>query len=386
MNLEQVIMCSFGTSIFKIKDMTGNRKQSILIIDDNPMNFLLTSKVLEINDYISITAESGLEGIAQIELEIPSLILLDVMMPEMDGYEVCRRIKAVEKWKEIPIIFLTANSHTENLVEGFDAGGVDYITKPFKSEELLVRIKNHIELAESRKTILEMNRSRDKVYSIIAHDIRSPLSGILMTLDTIDQGYLDPSSEDFKEIIHQLKIRTKDTSTLLTSLLNWTRTQGDNMMLHPKETNINQVINSCILLLEAVAKNKNVSILMELSEYIDCWCDDVSINTVFRNIISNAIKFTPNNGTITITGKISNSNVEISITDTGVGMADDAIRKIFEENQHFTSSGTDNEQGTGLGLMLVKDFVKKNNGSLRVESKLKEGTIFTVILPKITKF
>ncbi|MEI7502639.1 MAG: HAMP domain-containing sensor histidine kinase [Paludibacter sp.] len=158
------------------------------------------------------------------------------------------------------------------------------------------------------------------------------------------------------------------------------------MMLHPKETNINQVINSCILLLEAVAKNKNVSILMELSEYIDCWCDDVSINTVFRNIISNAIKFTPNNGTITITGKISNSNVEISITDTGVGMADDAIRKIFEENQHFTSSGTDNEQGTGLGLMLVKDFVKKNNGSLRVESKLKEGTIFTVILPKITKF
>jgi len=362
--------------------MTGNRKSSILIIDDNPMNLLLTSKVLEINNYISRTSESGLEGIAQIEIEIPSLILLDVMMPDMDGYEVCRRIKAVEKWKDIPIIFLTANSHTENLVEGFDAGGVDYITKPFKKEELLVRIKNHIELAESRKTILEMNRSRDKVYSIIAHDIRSPLSGILMTLDTIDQGYLDPNSEDFKEIIHQLKIRTKDTSTLLTSLLNWSRAKDENMVLHPKDTNISQLLSSCIQLLEAVAKNKNVSISMKMDENIECWCDEVSINTVFRNIISNAIKFTPSNGKITISGEIIDSNVEISITDTGVGMPEDAIRKIFEENQHYTSSGTDNEQGTGLGLMLVKDFMKKNNGNLQVESKLNEGTVFTVLLPK----
>jgi two-component system, sensor histidine kinase and response regulator len=304
------------------------------------------------------------------------------MMPDMDGYEVCRRIKAVEKWKEIPIIFLTANSHTENLVEGFDAGGVDYITKPFKSEELLVRVKNHIELAESRKTILEMNRSRDKVYSIIAHDIRSPLSGILMTLDTIDQGYLDPNSEDFKEIIHQLKIRTKDTSTLLTSLLNWTRAKDENIVLHPKDTNINQLLNSCIQLLEAVAKNKNVSISMIMDGKIDCWCDEVSINTVFRNIISNAIKFTPNNGAITIQGKSVGSNVEISITDTGVGIPEDAIRKIFEENQHYSSSGTANEQGTGLGLMLVKDFMKKNNGNLQVESKLNEGTVFTVLLPK----
>ena len=245
-----------------------------------------------------------------------------------------------------------------------------------------MRIKNHIELAESRKTILEMNRSRDKVYSIIAHDIRSPLSGILMTLDTIDQGYLDPNSEDFKEIIHQLKIRTKDTSTLLSSLLNWTRNQDDNVLLHPKETNINQVIISCIQLLLEVANNKNISILNEISDDVNSWCDEVSINTVFRNIISNAIKFTPSNGTITVNGKNVEKNVEISITDTGIGMPEDAIRKIFDENQHYTSSGTDNEQGTGLGLMLVKDFLKKNNGTLQVQSKLNEGTVLTVTLPK----
>jgi len=362
--------------------MSQNRKPSILIIDDNPMNLLLASKVLEIDNYDSTTAESGLEGIAQIEKEMPSLILLDINMPEMDGYEVCRLIKKVEKWKDIPIIFLTAQIHTENLVEGFEAGGVDYITKPYKNEELLVRVKNHLELAESRRTILEMNRSRDKIYSIIAHDIRSPLSGILMTLDTIDQGYLDPNSDDFKEIIHQLKIRTKDTATLLTSLLNWTRNQDMNVVILPKDTNINSLIISCIQLLEEVAKNKNISIVNEISENINSWCDEVSVNTVFINIISNAIKFTPSNGMITINGKELDDKVEISIKDTGIGMPEEAIRKIFAENQHYTSSGTENEQGTGLGLMLVKDFLKKNNGSLAVKSKLNEGTMFTITLPK----
>lgn len=361
--------------------MSELKNRHILVIDDNPMNLLLASKVLEIDNYKSTIAESGLEGIAQIEKEIPALILLDIDMPEMDGYEVCRKIKAVEKWKEIPIIFLTAQIQTENLVKGFDAGGVDYITKPFKSEELLVRVKNHLELAESRKTILEMNRSRDKLYSIIAHDIRSPLSGILQTIDAIDQGYFDPTSDDFMDIIHHLRARTKDTSTLLTSLLQWTRFQDTNTEIEPKQTNLFVVLSSCINLLEANAKNKDISLSMNIDEKAEAVCDEVTMHTVFRNILSNAIKFTPNNGSISIRSKQSESSVEISIQDTGVGMSEDTLQAIFEKNLHYTTSGTDNEQGTGLGLMLVKDFVKKNNGSIIVESTVGKGTLFSIELP-----
>jgi signal transduction histidine kinase len=127
---------------------------------------------------------------------------------------------------------------------------------------------------------------------------------------------------------------------------------------------------------------ENISETDHYYEPVISWCDEVSINTVFRNIISNAIKFTPTNGSITIKGKELVDNVEISITDTGIGMPEETIQKIFGENQHFTSSGTDNEQGTGLGLMLVKDFLKKNNGSLIVKSKINEGTKFTITLPK----
>lgn len=353
----------------------------ILVIDDNPMNVLLACKTVENFGFRTISAESGALGIASLENEIPSLILMDIMMPEMDGYEACREIKKVDKWKEIPIIFLTANVHTENLLEGFAAGGVDYITKPFKGEELNVRIKNHIELAESRSTILEMNRSRDKLYSIIAHDVRSPLSGILQTLDAIDQGYINPNSEDFKEIIHQLKNRTKDTSTLLSSLLEWTRAQDPTKTILQKQTNIHLLVNNCAHLLEATAQNKGISISINIDEKINAFCDEVTIHTVFRNLISNAIKFTKNNGTISIEGQQSEDKVSIKVQDSGIGMSTEAIENIFEKNQHFTSTGTANESGTGLGLMLVKDFVRMNKGSIRVKSTIGVGTTFTLELP-----
>ena len=361
--------------------MEQNSYKSILIVDDNPMNLLLTSKVLENHNYSTKTAENGNTAILEIEKEIPSLILLDVNMPVMDGFEVCRLINKNEKWRNIPVIFLTANTQTENLVEGFEAGGVDYITKPFKSEELLVRVKNHLELADSKKIIIEMNKSRDKLYSIIAHDIRSPLSGILQTIDAIDQGYFDPCSEDFKELIHHLKIRTKDTSTLLTSLLQWTRLQDDSAILKLQETNVTSIINSCIQLLDANAKDKKITIINKIESDIFAICEEVSVHTVFRNIISNSIKFTEPNGTIYISATHNVSEVIICIKDTGVGMTPEIIQAIFENNQHYSTVGTANEQGTGLGLLLVKDFIKKNNGKVDVKSKLGEGTYFSVILP-----
>jgi len=362
--------------------MNSNKVPYILIVDDNPMNLLIASKTLENMGYKTNTAESGKAGFELMENEIPSLILLDIMMPEMDGYEVCRKIKEIEKWQEIPVIFLTSMGETEKLVEGFRAGGVDYITKPFKAEELLIRVKNHLELAASRKKIVEMNRTRDNLYSIIAHDIRSPLSGILQTIDAIEQGYFDPCSEDFKEIIHHLRTRTFDTNKLLNSLLNWTTTQGQVIEMKFKTTNIRGLIDDCIQLLEPIAANKSITISANIPQNEMAWCDEVSILTVFRNIISNAIKFTPNNGSIYISSKQNNDMLEVSIKDTGVGMSDKAIKMIFENDEHFSTSGTDNEQGTGLGLIMVKDFIKKNHGKINVESTFGVGTIFTFFLPK----
>lgn len=353
----------------------------ILIIDDNPMNLLLTSKILEGFGYQTRIAESGEAGMLQMETEIPSLILLDISMPQMDGYEVCELIKENDKWVDIPIIFLTANTMTEDLIMGFRKGGVDYITKPFKSEELFVRVNTHLDLYESRREIVNMNRQRDKLYSIIAHDIRSPLSGILQTVDAIEQGYFDPTSDDFKEIIHHLRERTKETTTLLNSLLQWSTINNEGFVIHPSESNVYVIISSCIQLLNANAENKKINIHFDSDENAVAWCDEVSIHTVIRNLISNAIKFTNINGSIWIKTIKTATHLRIEVVDTGVGMSEETIRKIFYQNEHYTSSGTNNEQGTGLGLIIIKEFVEINKGTIKVESVIGQGSTFVIELP-----
>jgi two-component system, sensor histidine kinase and response regulator len=369
-------------SSYSKKSVMSESINSILIIDDNPMNLLLTSKILESAGYLTKTAQSGQEGLNMVSEELPSLILLDISMPDMDGYEVCELLKANEKWKNIPVIFLTANIQTEDVVKGFKTGGVDYITKPFKSEELFVRVNTHLELAESRRKIVEMNYNRDKLYSIIAHDIRSPLSGILQTLDAIDQGFIAPTDNDFTEIINHLKERTKETHTLLNSLLQWTKIQTDGMSLQPTLIELHFLLKSCVQLLQAIADVKQIKINVQDGVFY-AMCDEMSMHTVFRNLISNAVKFTNPGGVVNIGFVDLDSSVKVSIADNGIGMSLDVIQRIFINDEHFSSSGTGNEQGTGLGLMLVKDFVKKNNARIDVNSQPGTGTTFTVEIPKI---
>lgn len=359
--------------------------KKVIVIDDNTVSLVLIAKILNNAGYKAVVTDDAINAVEKIRLEKPSLIILDIEMPEISGFELCRKIKTQDDLKEIPVIFLTANQETDTMVEGFQSGGVDFITKPFRKEELYVRVRNHIELAESRKTIIEMNKSRDKLYSIIAHDIRSPLAGILQTIDAIDQGFFDPSSELFREIIRDLKNRTNETNTLLNSLLQWTRMQDKSVALNPKMNNLYEVIKSCISLLELNAREKNITLELKLKKNYEAYCDEVSTHTVFRNLINNAIKFTPENGKVTINGKSGIRYMEITVADTGVGMSEEVINKIIVENEHYTSFGTHNEKGTGLGLMIVKNFVQRNKGIFKIESEVGVGSRFTVSLPALPR-
>lgn len=363
--------------------MTPATKRHILVIDDNLANLQVTARILKDHGYFVSLALSGQAGISQLDIDPPELILLDIMMPEMSGLEACRIIKQNKKWKDIPIIFLTAKGETQDLVDGFKAGGVDYIIKPFVSDELLVRMRNQIELSDSKKKIIEMNRTRDKLYSIIAHDIRSPFSSIAQTLEAIDLGYFDVNSADFKEMLSHLNARVKETSTLLNSLLDWTLQQGEAVNVQIKNYSLSSMVKSCVQLLSANAQSKQITINQNIDPKMEVLCDEVMMHTVFRNIISNAIKFTPKGGNINISSQLMGNYVEIQFKDSGIGMSAETIQKIFEKGEHHTSSGTNDEMGTGLGLIMVKDFVEKTKGKIKVESALGEGTKFTVSLLNI---
>jgi len=355
----------------------------ILAVDDNQENLKIISNFLKEENYKIALALDGNSALKILEDNAIDLILLDVMMPEMDGYEVCKQVKLNPKTNSIPVIFLTAKNQTEDLVEGFKAGAVDYITKPFKREELLMRIKTHLDLAISKKKIIEMNLTRDKLYSIIAHDIRSPFAAITQAIDAIANGYLETGSDDFINIFQLLKKRTTETSTLLNNLLEWTKLQNENITLSPATKYLSPLLNECIELLKGNATNKKINIDVNIPEDTKAFFDEVTIHTAFRNIISNAIKFTPDNGTIYVNVVNSDHFVEIIIKDTGVGMSEEIIKEIFDNNHFYTSPGTKNEMGSGLGLFLVRDFIEKNNGKINVESKPGIGTSFMVSLPKV---
>lgn len=357
----------------------GNFQQHILIIDDNLNNLQVTAKFLKDQGFLISLALDGSSALTLLETITPDLILLDIMMPEMDGIEVCRMIK--QRLKDIPIIFLTAKTETEDLIAGFEAGGVDYITKPFNQNELLVRVKTHLELAFSRKKIIELNQTRDKLYSIIAHDIRAPLNNITSTIDAIIKGHLDPSKDSFLEIFRLLESSTKETSNLLNNLLEWTKFQSGSIVTTPNNNKIYPLFIEGVQLYKSAAQDKEITIKIDVSENLEAYFDVVTMHAVFRNLISNAIKFTPEKGTILLTAEIKENMLVASVHDSGVGMSPETIHKIFQKKEHYTSLGTKNEHGTGFGLVIINDFVEKNNGKLEVISKVDGGTTFSVSIP-----
>jgi len=363
----------------------------ILVVDDNQENLKVVSNLLKGKGYqiaLSMNAENAYNVLQTNQVD---LILLDVMMPGEDGYSLCRRIKQEAHLAEIPVIFLTALTDTNDLLEGFKAGGVDYITKPFRREELLARVKSHVELSQAKRNILEqaeliqqINRTRDRMYSVISHDIKSPFANISMMISMIADGYLEVDSDDFREIIENLNYSTKETYTLLENLLQWTRTQTGNLETHPETVSVLDLVENSLGFVSMNAEHKEISIEVDVAERIKLHVDPNMIKSVIRNLLSNAIKFTHNGGVIKLTTEQNDEHIALLISDNGVGMNEEQMNNLFKENIFSTTAGTGNEKGSGLGLHLVYDFTRRNGGQIKVQSQPDEGTTFRIEFPCVT--
>lgn len=362
--------------------------EKILIVDDNSSNLKILGSILDKENYNVAVAKDGESALKIAEKTQPDLILLDIMMPEIDGFEVCEKLKNNELTKNIPVIFLTAKTETEDIIEGFKKGGVDYIVKPFKKDELLVRINTHLELRRSKEIIRTKNRelqeiiaTKDKMFAVISHDLQSPLSSIKSIMQIITDEPLDFGSENFNDIMRLLRTSIDNTSFLLENLLNWAMGQRNQLAYIPEIIQLKVIAEENILLFMSAAKEKNIDISTKISDDQIAHADRNMINLILRNLISNALKFTNQNGKITISANTKNKFVEISVKDNGIGIKEENKKKLFKENLHLTTYGTGNEKGSGLGLNLCKDLVELNYGGIRFESKLGSGSTFYVILP-----
>ena len=361
----------------------------ILIVDDVMSNVLLLKVLLTNEKFAIATASNGRQALEQVEKENPDLVLLDVMMPDMSGFEVAQHLKSNPNTADIPIIFLTALNSTADIVKGFQVGANDFISKPFNKEELIIRVTHQISLVAAKRLILskteELQRTiagRDKLYSVIAHDLRSPMGSIKMVLNMLILNL--PSEKigaEMYELLTMANQTTEDVFSLLYNLLKWTKSQIGKLNVVYQDVDLVEVTDGVIEIFSMVASLKKIRIHEMKPEKMMVNADIDMLKTVVRNLLSNAIKFSKENSEVLVKMEEVDGMAVVSVQDYGCGISEEGQKKLLHTDTHFSTFGTNNEEGSGLGLLLCKDFVVKNGGKLWFTSKEGEGSIFSFSIP-----
>ena len=374
----------------------------ILVVDDVQSNVLLLKALLGREGFGIVIAMNGTEALQKVKSEHPDLILLDVMMPDMDGFEVAGHLKLEPEQAEIPIIFLTALNDSASVVKGFQLGANDFISKPFRREELLIRVEHQLSLVDARRIILRQTEElrktiagRDKLYSVIAHDLRSPMASIKMLCNTIMMS-IDRQTvpADVFEMLEMTNKTAGEVFSLLDNLLKWTKSQLGKLSNVPQSIDMVGLVNGVIEVFKPIAGSKSISLKLDSAvESVHVTVDIEMIKSVVRNLISNAIKFSHKDTAVVVHVKVqevadenrteagNDKEVLVTVSDSGCGIKKEDQEKLLNEATHFTTFGTDSEEGSGLGLLLCKDFVSKNHGRLWFTSEEGVGSNFNFTIP-----
>lgn len=366
-----------------------NRSEyKILIVDDVISNVLLLKILLTNEKFQVCTANNGTTCIEQAKNEHPDLILLDVMMPDISGFDTAVILKKDEETKDIPIIFLTALNTPADLVHGFKVGASDFLTKPFNKEELVMRVTQQISLVAAKRIIEKQNaelratlNNRDKMYSVIAHDLRSPMASIRMVLNLVVASTSpEQVGPELYELLDKANKESEDVHDLLDNLLKWTKSQTGRLNVVIQDLDLNDIIPGVVDIFEVIAETKHIKLNLQMADGpLVVTADNDMLKTIVRNFLSNAIKFSPKDSSIDIIMSKDADFAKISVRDHGVGIASDRLGSIFHKGE--TTYGTGGEEGSGLGLQLCQDFAQKIGGDCTVESVEGEGSTFSVTIP-----
>ena len=371
-------------------------KETILLVDDDTSNLEVLYTLLSETGYRPLIAESGEGALDQAEIEPPDLILLDIMMPGLSGIETCREFKRRETLADIPIIFITALTDMESKLGGFNAGGVDYITKPIQHEEVLARIRTHMTIRRQQRELKRINRDKDRFFSILAHDLKNPLVTFLTGTDLLLDPKASPDIGD--EVLKMLSTQARGLYNLLENLLEWARIQIGGKQFRLERCELLEAYRNAVNPILPAIEEKGISVVNRIPEKCGMYCDRNALETVIRNLVSNAAKFTPSGGTITVgadsgaagtpdtpgtaeAAGAAEGKVTFFVRDTGIGMSARELGLLFRIDTHFKRPGTEGESGTGLGLILCGELVEKMGGCIRAESVEGEGSVFRISLP-----
>lgn len=370
--------------------VAGSSTPFVLLVDDEPKNLQVAGALLRSAGFEIGLVGSGAEALESVAADPPDVILLDVMMPRMDGYEVCQKLKQNPDTAAIPVIFLTARNEEEDILQGFSAGGEDYLTKPFRPRELLARVRTHVrlrqaeeELRRANRELQEINANQNRFFSILAHDLRRPFTGFRAFSQILEADEGSITMGDVLGVCRDFKAEAERTQRLLENLLAWANTQMGRVNFNPRRVNLREALElsleSCLP--QAMLKKQHISNNIEPGIMVRA--DPEMVMTILRNLLANAVKFTERGGQIQVDAAPEGEEfIAVTVEDNGVGMDEAEMERLFRVEKVRPAQGTERELGTGLGLILCQSFVERHGGRITVSSSKGTGARFTFTLPR----
>lgn len=385
-------------------------KPKILIVDDKPENLYALEKLLQKLDVEVIRALSGNDALALALEHDFCVAIVDIQMPEMDGYELVELLRSNTDTADLPAIFVSAIYSDEyHHRRGYDAGAVDFMSKPFVPEIMISKVKIFIDLYQHRKALEEevqqrrkaeqalqeankslakINADKDRFFSIISHDLRSPFNVIIGNAQLLALSIDKVNLQDIQEMAESILAGAKIAYHLLDNLLTWSRLQQEGgMQHHPESMELRRLAQDALMVLEQVAAQKEIELCNTIPGGIWILADRYMMETVIRNLTGNALKFTPRHGTVSLGALVEDnapepgSLVRVMVQDTGVGISPADQTRLFHIKTLHSTPGTEQEQGSGLGLVICKEMVELNGGKISVESALGRGTTMAFTVP-----
>ncbi len=367
-----------------MKRLTGGA--NILVVDDTIENLRLLSTILAERGHEVRPVTGGRLALQAAQSFPPEVILLDVSMPEMNGFEVCAQLKQMESVRDVPVIFLTALTDTADKVRAFAAGGADYITKPFQVEEVLARVDAHVALGRSRALLQTsfdrlraMERLRDDMVHMIVHDIRSPLGALMMLLDHVleDAGASmgERSAESLQTAVHA----ATSVNGLVNDLLDVSRLEENKLPLDLRTVDVLQICRDAIDLIRPLDRSRHLE--LATADPVETRCDRKLVQRVVENLVGNAIKHTPAAGHIWVGISRAGSMVRVEVRDDGRGVPPAARQKIFDRYTALAARSDDKYHSAGLGLTFCRMAVEAHGGRIGVDGAEPQGSLFWFELP-----
>jgi two-component system, sensor histidine kinase and response regulator len=358
----------------------------IMIVDDDPLVVLTLERLLFKKNYLFFSVNSGEEALKSVLENEPDMILLDVFMKELSGFEVCNKLKQMGITARIPVIFLTSNNATSEIVKGFQVGAVDYIIKPFNTEELLARLSTHLELKRIREEIRLMTLIKTRFFSIMTHDIMNYLTGVKGVSEFLNQELaMDPIN---MEEIKKLSVLLLDDSTQLYhfvgNLLKWDRLETGTDLIKYQNVILKPLIQEVTQRLSTSIHQKNLNLVLNMDDNFQTNSAPDILKNIFTELIGNAVKYSNTDGKVVVSCLPKTETWILKVEDFGVGMDKEVSENIFKlDTPHPKTIGTGNEKGIGLGLIICQSMVRNLNGKITLASEKHKGTQVTVELPVV---